>query len=348
MRIGPIHNSNVNSQFNETFPIQSAHWSHTQVTVYTVVVWTISGTYSFVILSDYLSHDKYAVCHFNNLIISAIRERMNENLEVIDIFSDGAAQHFKQRYTFYSATLHLQQGLKINWHFFATSHGKGAVDGVGGTVKRSVCTAIKTRKYHITTASDYATCARQVLDKIKVLYVSADEINTLKEPLNDRWKNIRSLPGTHDVHCIRSLESGVIEYSMTSDQPGKQFHLLQHTMTIVDDLPATELTATNECATDNKSMLVNIKVGDWVAAIYDDNWYPGLVEAAVSDKLTVSFMEKTGQRGKFCWPEKKDVQILKDSEILYRLPTPPAPTGRSSRIFDVTDWKQIDSIFFKV
>ena len=87
---------------------------------------------------------------------------------------------------------------------------------------------------------------------------------------------------------------------MTSDQPGKQFHLLQHTMTIIDDLPATELTATNECATDNKSMLVNIKVGYWVAAIYDDNWYPGLVEAAVSDKLTVSFMEKTGQRGKFC------------------------------------------------
>ena len=114
VRIGPIHNSNVNSQFNETFPIQSAHWSHTQVTVYTVVVWTISGTYSFVILSDYQSHDKYAVCHFNNLIISAIRERMNENLEVIDIFSDGAAQHFKQRYTFYPATLYLQQGLKIN------------------------------------------------------------------------------------------------------------------------------------------------------------------------------------------------------------------------------------------
>lgn len=28
--------------------------------------------------------------------------------------------------------------LEINWHFFATSHGKGACDGVGGTVKRII------------------------------------------------------------------------------------------------------------------------------------------------------------------------------------------------------------------
>ncbi|KAJ8353675.1 hypothetical protein SKAU_G00212420 [Synaphobranchus kaupii] len=32
------------------------------------------------------------------------------------------------------------------WHFFATSHGKGAVDGVGGTVKHAVSTAVISRQ----------------------------------------------------------------------------------------------------------------------------------------------------------------------------------------------------------
>jgi len=28
---------------------------------------------------------------------------------------------------------------KSSWNFFAGSHGKGAVDGVGGTVKQDMC-----------------------------------------------------------------------------------------------------------------------------------------------------------------------------------------------------------------
>lgn len=56
--------------------VQSAHWSHAQVALYTVVAWTPEGTYSYAIISDYLSHDKYAVQHFNSIIITNINDRM--------------------------------------------------------------------------------------------------------------------------------------------------------------------------------------------------------------------------------------------------------------------------------
>ena len=36
--------------------------------------------------------------------------------------------------------------MNIHWNFFATSHGKGPVDGIGGAVKRYVSTAVKQRK----------------------------------------------------------------------------------------------------------------------------------------------------------------------------------------------------------
>ena len=32
-------------------------------------------------------------------------------------------------------------GIKCEWHFFGTSHGKNSCDGIGGTVKRAVAMA---------------------------------------------------------------------------------------------------------------------------------------------------------------------------------------------------------------
>ena len=39
--------------------------------------------------------------------------------------------------------------------FFATSHGKGPVDGIGGSVKRHVWTAVKTRKVIVNDAASF-------------------------------------------------------------------------------------------------------------------------------------------------------------------------------------------------
>ena len=54
-------------------------------------------------------------------------------------FRDGAPTQFKQG--FLLADLHNWENefnINLIWHFFATSHSKGAVDGIGGTVKHSV------------------------------------------------------------------------------------------------------------------------------------------------------------------------------------------------------------------
>ena len=60
-------------------------------------------------------------------------------IETIHTFSDGAASQFKQQYLF--SNLHTwEQNTQTNIisNVFATSHGKGAADGLGGTGKRSV------------------------------------------------------------------------------------------------------------------------------------------------------------------------------------------------------------------
>ena len=101
-----------------------------------------------------------------------LQTKMTTPLDEIDISSDGAAQHFKQKYMFLWVTSLLEcKGIHISWHFFPTAHGKGAVDGVGGTIKRSVFCCVKARSHHLTNALQYAECARQAVHNIIILYV---------------------------------------------------------------------------------------------------------------------------------------------------------------------------------
>ena len=56
--------------------------------------------------------------------------------------SDGASSQYKNFNYFANLCHHeVDLGTKAEWHFFATSHGKGPCDGVGGTIKRAAAHA---------------------------------------------------------------------------------------------------------------------------------------------------------------------------------------------------------------
>jgi hypothetical protein len=51
--------------------------------------------------------------------------------------SDGAALQYKNKKHFISLCYHKDYfGMDAEWHFFATPHGEGECDGIGGTIKR--------------------------------------------------------------------------------------------------------------------------------------------------------------------------------------------------------------------
>ena len=55
----------------------------------------------------------------------------------------------KNRKNFINLCFHeVDFGVRAEWHFFATSHGKGPCDGVGGTVKRLAARASLQRPYN--------------------------------------------------------------------------------------------------------------------------------------------------------------------------------------------------------
>ena len=129
-----------NAEITEQDEVQTAHWWHLQVTLFTAVAWVAGEKNCFAIISDYSDHDKNATVTFLLIILRKLLDKYPD-VNHLDLFSDGASQHFKQCYTLNAVTmltslLGMQRNkLSINYGFSATSHGKGPCDGTGGTVK---------------------------------------------------------------------------------------------------------------------------------------------------------------------------------------------------------------------
>ena len=66
---------------------------------------------------------------------------------------------------------------KLQGIFFATSHGKEAVDGIGGNAKRSVWRAVKTGTNHISDASEYRISSNKRSPLISATLSGVIEIN---------------------------------------------------------------------------------------------------------------------------------------------------------------------------
>ena len=87
--------------------------------------------------------------------------------------------------------------------FFATSHGKGPCDGIGGTVKRLARRASLQTEITIQTPIALFSWCNANIENIKCFFVSSDDISTNKEALSSRFKNAKTLPGTQNgIHLF--------------------------------------------------------------------------------------------------------------------------------------------------
>ena len=131
-----------NFNMKEQDEIQSAHRNTKPLSIFTAFVWSKSQNISFALPLLDLTHDKFVVNAALGIILNHIGTVL-PNVKEVNCFSDGTASQFKQRFLFRNLIeINNERKIKISWHFFATSHGKGVVDGVGGVVKRLVWSAV--------------------------------------------------------------------------------------------------------------------------------------------------------------------------------------------------------------
>ena len=314
--------------------IQSAHWHQKQVTLFTAIAWvgdnSAKPTRSFVNISDDLTHNKHSVWVFMKNIIKSLQAEF-PNLKHIHVFSDGCAGQFKNRYTLLNLTYFLQDfGVDGTWNFFATSHGKGAVDGIGGTIKRIVWQLIKSRQCIVSCAKEFYECARNAMKGVTVLFTSAEHVAAASNCLNTRWERVKPIPQLHKFHCFHSVGQGVIKAALT-------YHGEMSTTVSLEDGEPQCITGTSTSSSDQSK---NIDVGDFVLVKLDisgklntkKEYYAEVLNLdEENDSVVLKYMHPSSST--WIWPKKEDISMEKASVIVKKVKHPRVINNRGQFVF---------------
>ena len=199
-----------NFNMKEQDEIQSAHWSSAPLSIFTAFVWSKKQNFSFALPSLDVSHDKFVINAALKIILSHIKITL-PNIKEVNCFSDGAASQFKQRFHFRNLIeIADEHKILLSWNFFATSHGKGVVDGIGGTVKRLVWSAILAGET-CRSADDFIQIAKSKTNKIVLVEITENAIQNSKNTLENIFKTIKTIPETQKIHSVKVIDKNTLE-----------------------------------------------------------------------------------------------------------------------------------------
>ena len=202
-------------------------------------------------------------------------------------------------------------GVPAEWHFFATSHGKGPCDGVGGTVKRLAARASLQRPLddQILTPRQLFDFAVAEIQSVNFYYATVDEYEREAHFLNTRFESARTIAGTHRLHCFLPVSAEVMEVRDFSLSPVKRLEQVVH-------------------RTDSDAMNI-ARINGYVTAIYDGSWWLAYVLNTLSDSAEVelNFLHPHGPSRSFSYPSRPDKLVISLHDILMVV-DPKTVTGR--------------------
>lgn len=123
----------------------------------------------------------------------------------IIFFSDGAGSQYKNKKNFYQlCQYNSTHSFHVEWHFFATSHGKGPCDGIGGAFKRNAMRTSLQRPFRnqITNAKELFDWAISTDSEIVFRFCTNQAYETIKIKLDAFFSGVnpKSVIGTRQYH----------------------------------------------------------------------------------------------------------------------------------------------------
>ena len=307
---------------------QGFHWNNSMSTVHPCVIYfkvkdennddlKVLAHKSIVFISDCLSHNTVLVHTFQRKLIAFIKDEILPNLKKVYYFSDGAASQYKNRKNFSNLCCHKEdfQGVEAEWHFYATSHGKGVCDGVGGTVKRLAAKASLQNpvENQILTPLQLFQWCKEHISTVKFFYVPNQDYLENEKFLEKRFNDAIAVTGTQKYHAFIPESKLKIKTKIISYNDNYDVHKIQ-VGSDAEDVPFHQISGFVTCAYDNNW---------WLACVLskDDN----------EQEVNVSFLHPCGPCPSFTYPRRADILSVPKNFIICKV-NPSTATGRTYKL----------------
>ena len=314
----------VIADFSENFSfvvqdeIQSFHWNNESATIHTFICYyklnTTTTSLCYLVISENKQHDTIAVHLFQRKLVDFLTQHFGGNKpRKIYYMSDGCAAQYKNCKNFTNLCHHYTDfGVEAEWHFFATSHGKSAGDGAGGTLKRTATKASLQRPYEgqILTARQLYDFAVAHIKGIQFGYATLEEHVQEAELLKERLKMSKTVPGTQKLHSVVPVGENIVEVRQFSNSPYSR----RERVTLAHSVLSIAVEAIN----------------GYVTVAYDGSCWLGCVLKVDEEGRTINitFLHPCIPAKSFVYPKHEDILDMDPSDILTRV-NPTTVTGRN-------------------
>ena len=188
---------------NFSFVVQDAAQGSTGKThrQHCTLLLCMSEMKSHCIISDTTQHTTSTVYAFLKTLLEGLKVKY-PTIKV-HYFSHGCAGQYKNRFNFINLCFHEEDfGLLAEWNFFATSHGKTACDGIGGTAKRLTLKASLLRPVsnQILNPHDMFLFCSESISSIQFYFVSKEAVLEAEASLEERFSTSHTIKGTQRYH----------------------------------------------------------------------------------------------------------------------------------------------------
>lgn len=185
-----------------------------QATLHTTVLYTLHSTRSYATLSDSLRHDERAVWAHLEPILRELRTTWPQ-ITVLHVISDGAVTQYRNKANFYLlSTVPFLSGFKhVTWNYSEKAHGKGAPDGIGGSIKRDADLYVCRGGELQTPLELYEMLAKKSGSAITPHWISTERIQKYDELIPDK---LTAVKGTLKIHQVFSSQAAQISHREVS------------------------------------------------------------------------------------------------------------------------------------
>ena len=199
-------------------------------------------------------------------------------------------------------------GVDAKCHFFATSHGKSACDGVGAVVKYQARRASlqRTSENFITTPRHLFNFANNSLNGITALWFDESDVKKYEAEQEERMaKHAFTVPGTRSHHCFERSGNTLIGRRTSNGE-------------ISISVEYNFLNRTPPALTINCS---DLRPGDYVAYTYDSDWYVGSVMDVdnTEQDIKLNSLHPKGPSDKYKYPARRDELYVPIQHIIKKV-----------------------------
>ncbi|XP_045774208.1 uncharacterized protein LOC123873410 [Maniola jurtina] len=191
--------------------IQALHFgaSKVQITLHTGVLYIKDHDRptSFCSISPANVHSPEAIWAHLTPILQYLKITYPQ-VDTLHFFSDGPTSQYRNKKNFYLFSQIETYGFEhATWSFFEAAHGKGAADGIGGAVKRTLDSKVA----HGEDIPDAKTAYEVLSEKglIKMFYIPPEDIKVLQEELIE---NLKPLPNTLKIHQVIFKDKNAVNF----------------------------------------------------------------------------------------------------------------------------------------